>query len=268
MAEAEQFKKKVCLIGDPMVGKTAIVNRFVLKSFDDKYIQTIGVNVSKKDIAMQIKTADNTPKPIGVSLSIWDLVGQKAFRNLTKRHFMNSHGAIMVCDVTRQDTVGSLREWILFLFNCTGPIPLVLIANKSDLPHNPAVITRTLREISNQFEAPFVFTSAKTGDNVEQAFYALSEAMLMKSLSTKQKMDVDQVQNEIIKSFCSVHGGTEAAMPMVNHQFSKVGLTLDSPTKESLIKVVPKLVEVTQQLKGQEIANLEQRKYNQLMKQL
>jgi len=268
MAEAEQFKKKVCLIGDPMVGKTATVNRFVLKSFDDKYIQTIGVNVSKKDVAMQITQADNTPLPINVSLSIWDLVGQKAFRNLTKRHFMNSHGALMVCDVTRQETIMSLREWILFLFNTTGPISLVIIANKSDLPHNPAVITRSLREISNQFGAPFVFTSAKTGANVEEAFYTLSQSMLMKSLAMKQTMDIDQIKAEIIKSFCAVHGGEEAAMPMINHQFNKVNVTVEDPGKEGLIKAVEQLVNVTQQLKGQEIANMEQKKYFQLLRML
>ena len=43
--------KKVCLIGDPGVGKTSLVRRFVYDIYDDKYISTIGAKVTQKALA-------------------------------------------------------------------------------------------------------------------------------------------------------------------------------------------------------------------------
>ena len=64
----KRISKKVCLLGDGAVGKTSLIRRYVLDSFDDKYITTIGTKVSKKVI--------NYPKSddgegIELSLMIW-----------------------------------------------------------------------------------------------------------------------------------------------------------------------------------------------------
>ena len=42
---------KVCLLGDYAVGKTSLVRRFVYNLFDDRYLSTIGVKVSRKVVA-------------------------------------------------------------------------------------------------------------------------------------------------------------------------------------------------------------------------
>src|SRR5206468_1558385 len=49
--EVKRMKVKVCLIGEAAVGKTSLIRRFVLDNFDDKYIQTLGTKVSKKELA-------------------------------------------------------------------------------------------------------------------------------------------------------------------------------------------------------------------------
>ena len=41
------IQKKVCLLGDFSVGKTSLVRRFVEGRFDDKYLSTIGVRISR-----------------------------------------------------------------------------------------------------------------------------------------------------------------------------------------------------------------------------
>ena len=46
--EGESVVKKVVLLGDPAVGKTSIMRRFVENTFDEAYLSTIGSNVNKK----------------------------------------------------------------------------------------------------------------------------------------------------------------------------------------------------------------------------
>ena len=41
-------QKKICLLGDFAVGKTSLVRRFVEDKFDDSYLSTIGVKISRK----------------------------------------------------------------------------------------------------------------------------------------------------------------------------------------------------------------------------
>jgi len=45
--------KKICMLGDPAVGKTSLVGRFVFSMFDDKYIETIGAKVTKRTMAVE-----------------------------------------------------------------------------------------------------------------------------------------------------------------------------------------------------------------------
>ena len=46
----KRVKKKIVLLGDPAVGKTSMIRRFVLNTFDEKYVSTIGARVSKKEV--------------------------------------------------------------------------------------------------------------------------------------------------------------------------------------------------------------------------
>ena len=65
------LSKKVCLLGDFAVGKTSLVRRFVYDLFDDKYVSTIGVKVSRKTVILtrgargwlQLRQASHEPDP-------------------------------------------------------------------------------------------------------------------------------------------------------------------------------------------------------------
>ena len=47
------LQKKVCLLGDFAVGKTSLIRRYVEGKFEDKYLSTVGINVSRRSIALQ-----------------------------------------------------------------------------------------------------------------------------------------------------------------------------------------------------------------------
>ena len=97
--EAKRMKVKVCLVGEAAVGKTSLIRRFVLENFDDKYIQTLGTKVSKKELSAPNVDPSGDMK---IDMTIWDIMGQKGFRELLKEaYFYGAKGILAVCDSTR-----------------------------------------------------------------------------------------------------------------------------------------------------------------------
>ena len=152
------FIRKVVMLGDPAVGKTSLVNRYVLNMFDEKYLTTIGAKPTKK-----IVDVGNDK----VTLMIWDIAGHAY--NSHPNYYTNAKGAILVCDLTKRSTLESLRSWRTGLYNTVGNVPVYVFANKSDLD-DWEFNDKDLDSLGLDFK----ITSAKTGDNVEKAFNDLA----------------------------------------------------------------------------------------------
>ena len=131
MVEDDLMKVKVCFIGDAGVGKTSLIKRFVLDVFDDRYIATIGTKVTKKIVDVE---GDQTK----VMMLVWDIMGQKGFRELLREaYFFGAHGAIAVCDLTNKETLEELRYWIKALTDVAGDVPIVFAGNKVSVKRDP-----------------------------------------------------------------------------------------------------------------------------------
>lgn len=165
--EEPQVKRKVCLVGDPGVGKTSLVRRFVLDRYDDSYIQTIGAKVSRKDVTV--------PGGDRVRLLIWDVMGQKTFKIISSTAFEHTRGAFIVCDLSKRDTLDNVSYWSGELTRVSGDIPLILLANKYDLKDRLAFDESDVAEAASGTGGIYYLTSAKTGENVEAAFKKLAE---------------------------------------------------------------------------------------------
>ena len=157
-----EFVKKVVMLGDPMVGKTSLVKRFVYNMFDDKYLSTIGAKPSKKVIV----TGKNK-----VTLLVWDLAGHS--HNQHSGFYAGAKAAFLVCDMTQQGSLESLEGWHMALAKEVGDVPVIILANKSDLPYKKTDLERL-----NALGFPVIQTSAKTGLNVELAFKTMAEALV------------------------------------------------------------------------------------------
>ncbi len=181
--EIKRMKMKVCLVGEAAVGKTSLIRRFVLDDFDDKYIQTLGTKVSKKELI--------APNPEGngelkVDMTIWDIMGQKGFRELLKEaYFYGAKGILAVCDVTRRRTLDDLDDWIEGVYSVTGRIPIEFLANKSDLEDEKEIGEEEMIQAARAYDSPFRFTSAKTGSSVEVAFQSLAERIAAERFAKK-----------------------------------------------------------------------------------
>lgn len=161
------------MLGDPGVGKTSLIRRFVKDEFSDKYLSTIGTKVSEKDLRLKQAGAD-----VLMHLVIWDIAGQQSFTSVSPTLFKGSQGALIICDLTRKKTLDNLHNWIYNLGKNAGEVPFVVLVNKWDLVDRKAFELVDVERVAEGHKAVCLCTSAKTGHNVEGAFKRLGEFML------------------------------------------------------------------------------------------
>jgi len=166
----ETVKLKVSLVGEARVGKSSLARRFVYNEFDERYLPTLGANVSRRDF--QIDTPSKGP--VQVVMTAWDIMGEPTFRDLLKdAYFAEVQGALAVADLTRPETIEALPDWIGAVESVSGKVPIVVIGNKSDLPEAPGAI-EALEALARERAVEHHVTSAKTGDGVLRAFETLA----------------------------------------------------------------------------------------------
>jgi small GTP-binding protein len=166
--DIEIMKAKICLVGEAAVGKTSLIRRYVLDVFEDLYIATLGAKVTKKGVLLPGR---NEGSDIKVNLMIWDIMGEKGFRELLKEaYFHGAQGILAVCDVTRKDTLIELKNWIEAVTKVTGDVPTRFVANKTDLKGDAQFGEEDVRELSEEMGSSYLMTSARTGDGVENTF--------------------------------------------------------------------------------------------------
>ena len=166
------YKFKAILLGAAAVGKTSLLHQYISGKFADNYAATIGVDFLKKEIDFSNAK---------VAITIWDLAGQKQFKFLRKNFYTGSHGALLIFDLTREETFKEINNWYLEMKEFTNrDIPFILIGNKLDLTEEKgrAVPEEDVKKLCDFFKSSFYMeTSAKTGENVEDAFKKLIQFM-------------------------------------------------------------------------------------------
>src|SRR5438046_9103919 len=108
-------------------------------------------------------------------MTIWDIMGQKGFRELLKEaYFYGARGSLAVCDVKRRKTLEDLDDWIEGVYSVTGKIPIEFLGNKIDLKDQQQISEDEMMQAARAYDSPFHFTSAKAGVNGEIAFQSLA----------------------------------------------------------------------------------------------
>uniref|UniRef100_A0A5F9D8H0 VAMP associated protein A n=1 Tax=Oryctolagus cuniculus TaxID=9986 RepID=A0A5F9D8H0_RABIT len=157
---------KVCLLGDTGVGKSSIVCRFVQDHFDHNISPTIGASFMTKTV------------PCGNELHkflIWDTAGQERFHSLAPMYYRGSAAAVIVYDITKQDSFHTLKKWVKELKE-HGPenIVMAIAGNKCDLSDIREVPLKDAKEYAESIGAIVVETSAKNAINIEELFQGIS----------------------------------------------------------------------------------------------
>ena len=174
MSSSYDYLFKIVVLGEGAVGKTAIVTRFSHGFFRTDYKTTIGSQFAVKNIEIPTEDGNN----LTVKLQIWDVAGQSRFQILRPMYYRGASGGILVYDVSRKRTFIVLNEWLDELHKAVNKkIPLVLVANKTDLPDR-VVEPIDGRQYADTQEMPYVESSAKTGEGIVDIFEQLARSLV------------------------------------------------------------------------------------------
>ena len=173
------ISKKVCLLGDFAVGKTSLVRRFVYDLFDDRYIGTIGVKVSRKMVAVH-----RDGEILELTMMLWDLAGSEEFNGVRASYLRGASGAVLVCDLTRPGTLERVPLYVQELEAVSPGASLIVAANKLDLVEpsqassRPTLDREQVQAAADRLGALCYFTSAKTGQEVEALFRRMGQQLV------------------------------------------------------------------------------------------
>ncbi|OLS14541.1 MAG: small GTP-binding protein [Promethearchaeota archaeon CR_4] len=169
------FATKVILCGDYQVGKTSLIRRYVEEKFMDSYATTIGVDITKKTISIA--------EGCQVEFLIWDIAGQrKQFHAYRSRFYAGASCVFIVYDKTRPDSFASIDYWLNDIKSViTESITIMLVGNKSDLVSQEKIMVSQLATKAAELGVPFIETSAKTGENITEAFTYMAYQIVSKS---------------------------------------------------------------------------------------
>lgn len=136
-----------------------------------------------------------------MKLSLWDTAGQETYKSVTRSYFRGASGALLVFDLSRRSTFGHVTDWLNDLRQIAEPdIVVILVGNKADLASSDSSSSDTgpRREVSSAEAADwarrngvlrYVETSAKSGENVEEAFLAVAERIYQNIMAGKYDLN-------------------------------------------------------------------------------
>jgi len=166
------IQKKICILGAAGVGKTSLTAQFVYSKFSEKYLSSMGVKIDRKQVRVNDKQ---------VNLMIWDIHGEEKYKKVATSYLRGASGIMTVIDGTRPETLDAAKDILQRVENDLGAIPNVFLINKADLSDAWCMPDGAIEELSIAQEyhhVPIYRTSAKTGENVEASFLALTEMLL------------------------------------------------------------------------------------------
>ena len=172
---------KIILLGDSAVGKSKLVERFLMQDYQPRMLSTYALTLFRHNAEIDGQT---------VAVDFWDTAGQERFNSMHPAYYHQAHACILCFDVTRKQTYKNLPTWINEQREYRAKIPTICIANKVDVD---------LKVMGKEFafpkkhDLPLYFCSAADGTNVVAAFEEAIRSAHAYSTSDHDDDLVDQV---------------------------------------------------------------------------
>jgi Ras-related protein Rab-23 len=167
MVEDIEASMKIIVVGNGVVGKTSMTQRFAKNIFTNDYKKTLGV-----DFLMKKKYIRSIDKE--VEFMIWDTAGQEYYDAITRRYYKGASGAIIVFSVTDKDSFESVKKWRDKIRAECDEIPMLLVMNKVDLMDQAVITEKQAVELANSLRLSLYKTSVKDNVMVNEVFENLA----------------------------------------------------------------------------------------------
>ena len=123
-----------------------------------------------------------------VHFQIWDLAGQKMYRHVRSSFYNGCKCGFLVFDLTQPETLDKLEDWVDEAIEHSGGFLkiFIVVGNKVDLKDQIKVkdddVQKLIKKIKDEknLEAAYIVTSAKTGENIHEAFEMMGKMFLEK----------------------------------------------------------------------------------------
>ena len=174
-------KIKIMVIGESLVGKTALITKYTKNTFGGAYLTTVGIDFQDKFLNINGKE---------IKIELWDTAGQERFRNIAKNYFQSSDGFLLVYDLTKKSSFEKLDFWNEQInLNAPKETKYILVGNKKDLENQREVQIEEGEDFAKKNNIKFYETSAKDGTNVINVFETLAKEIVndVEQINTRSK---------------------------------------------------------------------------------
>ena len=192
-------KCQIVLVGDSTVGKTSLLLKYTNGSYSEDNLATVGLDFITKDEIINEKT---------IRVKIWDTAGQERYKSLTQGFFRLANGAIIVFDVSNNDSFVNLKYWVSALrnfFNLNQTVfNVIIVGNKIDKERE--VSQEDANNFAKENGITYFEVSAKTGEGVKESFiYIVNKCVQSKEEKAEEmyyrKIDIKE-EKEKKKCIC------------------------------------------------------------------
>uniref|UniRef100_A0AC35UCR2 Ras-like protein n=1 Tax=Rhabditophanes sp. KR3021 TaxID=114890 RepID=A0AC35UCR2_9BILA len=168
---------KVIMVGSGGVGKSALTLQFMYEEFVEEYEPTKADSYRKKVVLDGGEC----------SIDILDTAGQEDYSAIRDNYYRSGEGFVCVFSLTDResyDATVEFREQILRVKNTDATIPIILVGNKSDLTEERAIDIAQIKQRAEQWNCPYIETSAKLRNNCDKIFYDLMREIKRRKVGT------------------------------------------------------------------------------------
>jgi len=160
--ESEEIRYKLIVIGDELVGKTSILNRFKSNQFNAIYEPTVGLEFQSIPILIDDQS---------VNLLLYDVSGHQKFRSLIPLYASDVNIILLIYDISKTESFNNIDKWFSFLNNINkNEVIFALVGNKSDLDYNRKVKIEDAEKYAKERNFIFQEVSAMNGDGIQELF--------------------------------------------------------------------------------------------------
>ena len=200
---------KIAMLGDSMVGKTAICNTFMNIEFNDNNLSTIGME--KLESQMTLNNGEE------IKLIIWDTAGQERFRSIALKSIKTAQGVVIVFDLTQKKSFLNVVNWLKEINEKLNNVCIVLFGNKCDIDEDKWEVSKDeVMKFVEKNGLTYFETSAKEDINIKEGFKNVVNAAYEKYEGTASGIQLDKNIETKKKSKCCGGGETEGEKKKTN----------------------------------------------------